>query len=315
MKVLITGAFGNLGQMCINQALDLGYELRLFDLDSVNNRHLAQKYQGRCEMVWGDIQDASLHPRLVEGVDAIIHNAALLPPATETSAFLSHEVNITACKRLIHAADQLDQKPLFIYTSSDSVFGMAESGEGFLSADSTVTATDNYTQQKLMIESYLQDSHIDYVILRVAVSVDGRSLNTDRATLRQLLEVRADNPMEYVHPKDVALAMCKACSQEEARNKILLIGGGEGCQITQHDFLKTVFEGLGLKLPAFVHGVAPNYNHWLDTSESQAILQFQRHDFSQFREEIFDRLKPLRLLIKPLAFILNPLLLLILPMV
>ncbi|NRB41798.1 MAG: NAD(P)-dependent oxidoreductase [Pseudomonadales bacterium] len=315
MKVLITGAFGNLGLMCIEQALALGFEVRLFDLDSVNNRQIAESYKASCEIVFGDIQDAALHTRLVEGVDAIIHNAALLPPATEKFAFLSHEINVTACKRLIHAALQSEKKPLFIYPSSVTVFGMAEPGEGVLTSKSPVKASDNYTQQKIMIEQYLQDVGLDSVILRVGVSVDTRTLTTDRGTFRQLLQVRADNPLEYVHPKDVALAMCQACHKEEARNKVLLIGGGAGCQITQHEFLKTAFGALGLTLPAMLHGVNPFYTHWMDTTQSQQILQFQQHNFANYKQEMAAKLKTARFFIKPLRFILNPLLVLLLPLV
>lgn len=59
MKLLITGAWGNLGVMCVEQALTDGHQLRCFDLPGQANQHIAQHYQqrypGRIETVWGDI--------------------------------------------------------------------------------------------------------------------------------------------------------------------------------------------------------------------------------------------------------------------
>lgn len=58
----------------------------------------------------------------------------------------------------------------------------------------------------------------------------------DKSVFRKMLDVRADNPLEYVHPDDVALAVCNAVTSDRAIGKILLIGGGKACQLTQTDF-------------------------------------------------------------------------------
>lgn len=308
MKVLITGAFGNLGLMCLQQALEQGFEVRCFDLDIPYNQKLADKYQGRVEVILGDIRNANLHSQLVKGVDAIIHNASLLPPATDNFPELAYEINVTACQRLIHAAEQSDKSPVFIFPSSVTVFGLAKVEEDLLSADMPVFTSDNYTQHKIVIEEYLKQSGLPWVILRVGVSVDARTLSTDRKTFKKLLSVRADNPLEYVHPLDVAFAMCRACITREALNKILLIGGGKHCQINQYQFLKTAFSAAGLHLPETVHGQDSFYTHWMDTVESQAILQFQHRDFLTYQVEMEKKLAKARFLLKPLSFILNPLL-------
>jgi nucleoside-diphosphate-sugar epimerase len=146
------------------------------------------------------------------------------------------------------------------------------------------------------------------VVLRVGVSVDARTLATDRATFSKLLAVKADNPLEYVHPKDVALAMCQAVQKPGAANKVLLIGGGPSCQITQRKFMSAAFEALGLSLPESVHGQAAFYTHWMDTRESQEILHFQQHDFSGYQAEMRERLKLIRALLWPLRWLLQPLL-------
>lgn len=307
MKVLITGAFGNLGLMCVQQAEAFGYELRLFDIDTPATRKAAQNYT-RHALIFGDLRDESLLPKLVEGVDAIIHNASLLPPLTDTMPELAEAVNVTACRKLIDLAAKQDKPPVFVFPSSVTVFGEQPVSPHIYHADDPVKPTDNYTRHKVTIENTLKESSLPWVILRVGVSVDARTLKTDRATFRKLLHVHADNPLEYVHPKDVALAMCEAVRQDEAVGRVLLLGGGGDCQVTQRAFLRVAFDALGLHLPLSAHGEDSFYTHWMDTAESQRILQFQKHSFEDYRQQMQNKLKLLRYLLLPLRFLINPLL-------
>ncbi|HZL81746.1 MAG TPA: hypothetical protein VFC06_07430, partial [Demequina sp.] len=81
------------------------------------------------------------------------------------------------------------------------------------------------------------------------MSIDARTLSTDLATLRQLLRTAPDNPIEYVHPLDVATAIANCLDNPDAVGRVLLVGGGEGCRLTQHKFFSAVFEEAGLRLP------------------------------------------------------------------
>ncbi|NRB41141.1 MAG: hypothetical protein HRU20_22160 [Pseudomonadales bacterium] len=89
------------------------------------------------------------------------------------------------------------------------------------------------------------------------------------------MNVKADNPLEYVHPEDVALVVCKAIDNEEAIGKVLIIGGGPSCQVKQRELLSTAFNALALNLPFSSHGEESFYTHWMDTTQSQRLLQFQ----------------------------------------
>lgn len=303
MKLLITGAFGNLGLMCVEQALSMGHEVVCTDLDTRANRRAATSYAGRVQAVLGDLRSASLVRTALEDVDAILHNAGVLPPVTEQAPELAHEINVTACRRLIAAAEASPRRPVFVFPSSVTVFGPARIGEAPRTPADPVHPTDHYTHHKIAIEEALAAASLPWVVLRVGVSVDARTLSTDRETFRQLLAVRPDNPFEYVHPRDVALAMCRAASLPEARNRILLVGGGRSCQITQRDFLGTAFDGLGLPLPITCHGSEPYYTHWMDTTESEALLRYQRRDFGDYREEMRQRLGPVRIGLLPVRWL------------
>jgi nucleoside-diphosphate-sugar epimerase len=304
MKVLITGAFGNLGLMCVNQAIELGYEVTCFDLDTPKNQQQAGRF-GNVTTVLGDIRDTSTLELIIRGVDAIIHNASVLPPTTDNHPELAKSINVDACKELIRLAEGAAKKPVFIFPSSVTVFGEPKGRNSLKHSNDPVNPTDNYTQHKVAIEQHLEASNLDWVVLRVGVSVDARTLATDYATFKKLLNVDPENPLEYVHPKDVAFAMCKAAVQEEAFRKVLLIGGGPSCQINQYEFLSTAFTSLGLRLPLSVLGKNTFYTHWMDTAESQRILSFQNHSFNDYIQEMDSKLKLLKYVLFPLRGLIN----------
>ncbi len=315
MKLLITGALGNLGQKCLLQALQIGHEVRGFDLDTAANRRAYQQIaahpatQDRLEMVWGDITDLDTITDALKDIEGIIHNVSLLPPASEDHPELAHRINVLACQELIDAAQSLPQLPIFVFPSSVTVFGVDTTYPPTLkSPDDPVQASDHYTHHKLAVEQYLHNSQLPWVILRVGVSVDARTLKTDRNTFRKLLGVSPNNPLEYVHPNDVAWAMCRAVSEPRAWRKTLLIGGGPGCQVSHHDFMSTAFKALGLELPRHAFGSNTYYTHWMDTTESQQLLEFQNHDFVDYQQEMADKLRPYRFLLAPFRKLINPLL-------
>jgi nucleoside-diphosphate-sugar epimerase len=68
MKVLITGAGGNLGLCAVPVLEREGHELRLFDFRRLDTNH---------EFVEGDIRDPIAVARAVAGMDAVVHGAAL----------------------------------------------------------------------------------------------------------------------------------------------------------------------------------------------------------------------------------------------
>lgn len=80
VKLLITGAFGNLGLMCVERALSMGHRVVGLDLDRRATRSAAAAHGARIEAVFGDVRDGGLVRRAVEDVDAVLHNASVLPP-------------------------------------------------------------------------------------------------------------------------------------------------------------------------------------------------------------------------------------------
>jgi nucleoside-diphosphate-sugar epimerase len=299
--VLVTGAFGNLGQMVLAELKQHNYRALAMDIDNPRNRKVAEKMTALYdELAWGDLRTVDFKP-LLQGCVAVIHLAAVLPPVTDNAPELAHDINVKATQRLIADIESRIKKPLLIYPSSVTVFGIPESLTQVMHVNDPVAPPDNYARQKVEIEHHLAASTIPWTVLRVGVSVDSRTLGADLSMLRKLFNVLPDNPLEYVHPCDVAAAMVNCINNPRAVNKILLIGGGGDCRITQHQFLSAAINALGIDLPREMLGKERYYTSWMDTTESQDILDFQHHTFADYQQDMNNRLRFLRPVLSFLA--------------
>ena len=298
-SVLVTGALGNLGQLVMSTFKTRGYRALPMDLETPANRKTAQRLGYANDMLWGDIRNVDFAPLLLK-VCAVVHLAALLPPVTENAPALAEAVNLKATLRLIEALEACPTPPLLIYPSSVTVFGYPVDARQKSVADAPKPC-DNYTRHKVQVEQRLAQSAIPWCVLRVGVSVDARTLGTELDMMRKLFAVSPDNPMEYVHPADVAEAVVNCLDNPEALRKIWLIGGGADCRVTQHEFLSVALNTLGVTLPKDMLGKDAFYTHWMDTTESQRVLRFQNHHFDSYRQEIAQRLSWLRPLVRPFS--------------
>jgi nucleoside-diphosphate-sugar epimerase len=299
--VLVTGAFGNLGQMVLAELKKRDYRVLAMDLDNPANRKVSARLSHLYdELAWGDLRSIDFKP-LLQGCLAVVHLAAVLPPVTDRAPALADDINVKATLRLMADIEARINKPLLIYPSSVTVFGIPEPATRLMQATDPVTISDNYSRHKVEVEQALAASSIPWSVLRVGVSVDSRTLGADLSMMRKLFQVAPDNPLEYVHPCDVATAMANAINNPRAIGKILLLGGGGDCRINQHQFLSAAINALGIQLPRDMLGSDRYYTAWMDTAESQDILQFQNHRFADYQADMRQRLHWLRWLTAPLA--------------
>lgn len=300
MRVLLTGAFGNVGLPTLAELLRHGHRMRCFDVPSRRTRKLARGFGSRIEVVWGDIRDARRVQEAVAGQEAIVHNAALIPPLSERAPELAEAVNVGGMRSLIAAAEAATSPPSLIFSSSVSVFGPAQHLAPPRRASDSVVATDHYTRHKLECEAMLRASRLRWLILRLGVVLEPGARSADPEALRMVFDQALDNRMEYVHPADVARAQVHALACPEAWGKVLLIGGGPSCQIRQRDLFEALFASLGLgEVPATAFGEQAFYTDWMDTEESQRLLRYQRYSFSDYRRDTSRRMRHLRRVLWP----------------
>jgi nucleoside-diphosphate-sugar epimerase len=285
MRVLVTGAFGRLGQEGVERLLEEGHSVIAFDVPNRRNQRAARRFEGRVETVWGDIRSPEAIGPCVEQCDAIIHNAGVLAPVSENHPELAYAVNVGGTQNILDAMRRRESPPVIVFASSLSVCGLRTPGGPPLTGADPAIGTDNYTSNKAECERLLQESGLPYVIFRIGVSVGVKAAAGDLSpdVFRVLFGINPDTRMEWVHPEDVALAQVRAIETPGAFGKILMIGGGQGCRLTFGEFYGAMFDATGVgRFPREAYGAGEYYCDWLDTDESQALLVYQRTPFDAF---------------------------------
>lgn len=301
MRVLVTGAFGNLGVATLDELLAAGHEVRGFDLDSKRARRAAAWFQGRVETSWGDVTRPDDVARAVAGCDAVIHDAALLPPASEGDEELTRRVNVDGTRNVIDACKARPEPPRLVFASSVSLFGPSGGREPPARADDPILPTDAYTRSKAACEGLLRESSLDWVILRFGAVLPPRPSADLSLDLREFFSIAPETRVEYVHPRDAGLAQVRAVEEASAGRKVLLIGGGEGCRITMGELNDAFLEASGIgRFPREAYGDGSFYTDWMDTEESQGLLGFQRHGFAGYAREVHRTLRWRRRAVLPL---------------
>src|SRR6185312_14734076 len=121
MKVLLTGALGNIGLSTMEALLVEGHEVVAFDLESRRARKLAAAFDGRAQFVWGDITRPESIATALRGVDAVIHLAAIIPPQTDRAPELARKVNLDATRSLIAQMEASATAKRLVFASSQGV--------------------------------------------------------------------------------------------------------------------------------------------------------------------------------------------------
>ncbi len=168
MRVLLTGGAGYLGSVLLPKLLRRKHEVRVIDVGFFGFGHMARMLPG-IELVREDLRrvnnDTEFTDRLLEGVDVVIHLAAMSnDPSAELEPGLTREVNTTTTVNLAKAAKKVGAK--FIFSSSCSVYGACDE---LITETSACAPLTTYAQSKLEAEKQLlqlEDKKWKPVILR-----------------------------------------------------------------------------------------------------------------------------------------------------
>jgi len=301
MKVFITGAFGNIGSLVMEKLLEQQCQIIAFDLKTPVNEQIATDYAGRVTTVWGDICDAdSVRPH-INDVDAVIHLAAVLPPFTEDNPARAEKINVGGTRQLLALIQQSGNQPVFIFASSFAVYGHRQQETPPRTVEDSLQATDHYSQHKIECEALIQAQPLPWVILRLGACIDSRRRHNHKAAIKMSFDTQPHNRIEYVHPADVATAIVHAIERKAAHRRILLIGGGKDSQVTQIELMNTLFGAAGIQFREKDFGSDPFYTDWMDTTESQRILEFQQHSFDDLKREAHAKMRTVRFFVRPIS--------------
>ena len=239
------------------------------------------------ETMWGDITKPDSIKRVLEGVDAVVHLAAIVEPMTEKNPELANRINVGGTRTIVALIKDRGVSIPFVYISSASVFGLTPDATECLHPDrNPCNPVTVYARTKVQAENLVRASGIDHVILRLTPVPYEKISYTDMKY--QMFIIPLENRIEFCHPDDANLAIVNAVKYfDKVRGRTLIIGGGPSQRIRYKDLVGVAMGTFGLPMPPR-HKFAgePFALDWYDTSESQALLNYQNKTLDDYRRDL-----------------------------
>jgi nucleoside-diphosphate-sugar epimerase len=286
MRVLLTGATGNIGSYVLEQLVTRGDTVRVLALPETVEQ---VPYQESVEVIIGNLDEGDALAEATAGMDVVYHLAARLPGSEPQDIF---RVNVQGTENLLCASVH-NGVHRFVFTSSVAVYSprplpfMWPITEDSPQSAHGSDALRNYGQSKIDAEDLILRFHreheLEYVILR-PTAIYGPGIQYSEQLLQRtmrypqlaLSQGRLLGTMQWVHVKDLAEAVILAGTRAKSANEAFNVAGGEA--VTMWDITAAVSDIMGStsrmdarRLQARQRG---NYSLRFDISKAQAVLGY-----------------------------------------
>lgn len=297
-RVLLTGAFGNVGTHALGHLVRLGHYVHALDLDTGPNRKRRTELGAGFETHWGDITDAEALGRTFAQVrpEVVIHTAAIIAPLAFLQPQLARAVNVDGTRALIEACSRMDDPPRLVFTSSYTVHGPRNPHRDLppITGDTPLAPADPYAVHKVECEEMLADSNLPWVIVRLpAVMATDPKWGRHPAFMKFFYCLPPDRREHLIDARDAGLALAHAVEADAIEGKRFAVGGPESdCRVLGIEYHRLAMRALGLTATeerAFRRAdpdvdAAWYGEDWVDTTASQAALSYQQHTFADYRD-------------------------------
>lgn len=169
-EILVTGGAGFIGSHIVDRLLDEEVQVRVVDdLSTGEKKNLIQhKDQQTLHFIEGDIRNYDLVKKVVKGVDAVFHEAALVSVTSSVeNPLLVNEINVTGTVNLLEACVDAHIER-FVFASSCAIYGDSETLPNH--ENLMPMPLSPYAVSKLAAENYVKVFHdiydLEAVILR-----------------------------------------------------------------------------------------------------------------------------------------------------
>lgn len=298
-RVLLTGAFGGVGEWLLQDLVALGHQVTCLDLLAPRSAKLSRKLAktSRFDIEWCDLTNAKAVDEVVARCqpDMIVHAAAIIPPLSIKRPKLAHAVNVGGTGNLLSACVNAPALKRFIFVSSYSVGGPVNPHRNPPRWDGNTPASpqDDYGKQKAEAELLVKTSGQTWSIIRLCAVFPLTDTAPDPDTLTFSYALPYDRLEHAIDVRDAAYAIAQATVVDEASNRLFVLGGGADWHGIGGELTGAMMLSSGLPpLPRECYRQADPardetwfYENWVDTRESQAVLSYQRHSFSDFLAE------------------------------
>ncbi len=261
MKVLITGGAGYFGSVLSQRLLSKGHQVRVVDRLMHGGEALLGLFPlSGFDFVFGDIRDKSVRKKAIDGVDAVVHLAAIVgDPACASNPKEAKEVNMDATKAMLDEA-RASGVNRFVFASTCSNYGKMSDPEQYLTEESDLRPVSLYAESKVGMERYMLDELIDdstiLTVLRIS-TLYGLSprmrfdLTVNEFTMELIVEKKLLVYGEqfwrpYVHVRDASRAvnLVLESNPEKVHGQVFNVGD-TGENYTKGQLVSTIVQHLG----------------------------------------------------------------------
>jgi nucleoside-diphosphate-sugar epimerase len=279
--VLVTGGAGSLGRRVVARFLADGRRVRVLDLPDVDYTGLdgTSGIEVFRADIAGDNDEATSD--VLEGVGAVVHLAALLPPRSEENRDKTFAVNVGGTERLAKAMRRAAPEARFVFSSSVTIYGDTSDATGPVGPARAPRPLDVYAESKAVAETRLREICRAAVVLRISgIAVPAFQEPPEPWPFT------ADQSIEFVHREDVVSALCAAAEAGGAEGCVFNIAGGRTWRTTGLDYVRDYFRLLGVPEEEARFRTEPGPFGSYDTTLSQQILRYQETAYATYLEQL-----------------------------
>ena len=291
-KILVTGGAGFIGSHIVDRLLDEGLKVRVLDnLSTGEKKNIAQhKNKKSFQFIEGDIRNVEHIKKAVEGVDAVIHEAALVSVTRSVEdPLLSNEINVTGTINLLKACVDANVKR-FVLASSCAIYGDSETLPNH--ENLIPKPLSPYAADKVAAENYAKVFHKVYGLETVSLRYFnvygprqkyGAYSGVISIFINRLLENKplmivgdGEQTRDFVNVKDVVDANMNALSKRRAIGKTFNVCTGDPTTINQiAETIRQIMDKMTLK-PVHVEPRSGDVMHsYGDITEANRNLEYK----------------------------------------
>lgn len=275
MRYLVTGGGGFIGSNFVGELLERGQQVRVIDNFSTGRRENLKEFDGDYELIEGDIRNFWTMSDACDGVDYVIHLAAL--PSVFRSVqdpLTSIDININGTATVLEAARRQGVKKVMA-ASSSSVYGDTPTlpkHEGM-----ALSPLSPYAVSKLTGEHFCRLYHDLYDMTAIAFrffNVFGPKQNPESeyaavvpkfitmllADKQPKIYGDGEQSRDFTYIDNVIEAVLTACAQDKIKSGAYNLACGS--QLTVNELLKQLCQVLGKEIePVYVDARPGDVKH------------------------------------------------------